>query len=81
MGIEPTTYGLGGRRSTFELHGLQQRLSSIYPFKGSFSVYFRQARVICWANVGNYNWKDLNNFKEGGNKANKKQIIFICPRC
>jgi hypothetical protein len=25
--------------------------------------------------------EDLNNFKEGGNKANKKQIIFICPQC
>ena len=23
MGIEPTTYGLGGRRSTFELHELR----------------------------------------------------------
>lgn len=43
MGIEPTTFGLGGRCSTFELHGLgylQRVYSSLmdYPFE-TFSKY------------------------------------------
>lgn len=33
MGIEPTTYGLGGRRSTFELHGLVQLTPSLAHYK------------------------------------------------
>ena len=40
MGIEPTTFGLGGRCSTFELHGLVHLLlSSSHYTASSYSIF------------------------------------------
>ena len=47
MGIEPTTYGLGGRRSTFELHGLVQLLDTRTGYKSQLTLVEGE-RLVWW---------------------------------
>ena len=68
MGIEPTTFGLGGRCSTFELHGLGCSTASLGQLMRSFCYH---SAIKCYNSMLKYNLYDL------GIKSKAMSVILI----